>query len=45
MWKNLIDSPASLPNFIISKVMDHFIYHNDSDGSEEKSKFGGLQTL
>ena len=36
MWKNLIDAPASLPNFTINKVMNYFIYRNDSDGLERQ---------
>lgn len=32
----MIDSPASLPNFTISEVMDYFIYRNDSDGLERQ---------
>ena len=35
-WKNLIDIPASLPNFTINEVMDYFIYRNDSDGLERQ---------
>ena len=35
-WKNLIDTPASLPNFTINEVMDYFIYRNDSDELERQ---------